>query len=268
MKMWDKAHEKYELLRTELIRKAPAADRTILTALVPSPTVKQIIKHMLDSYKEAARTDTTLLLACQAPCDVTIPASVVLTGLDYDMNQVDEHQRRPFDTNNAYTDLFLGKYPAEIANHVRAALDVNPDYASLVTRELRTPEFRAVVLALLEAKRVQYVNAHGAANMMDTMDTGNAHAANTTDCFAHGRGCGHATKDCQWIKKYEGFKVLYNKPLDAKHTVHHGGETHVVSVGFLKSEDPVTKVKKTTYAQRKKAASKKAKADAATSEGK
>ena len=79
-----------------------------------------------------------------------------------------------------------------------------------------------------------------------------------------GRGCGHTTKECQWIKKYEGFKVLYNKALDAKHTVHHNGETHVVSVGFLKSEDPVTKIKKTTYAQRKKAASKKAKADAAT----
>ena len=44
VKMWDKANEKYELLRAELIRKAPAADKALLTAMVPSPTVKHGVR--------------------------------------------------------------------------------------------------------------------------------------------------------------------------------------------------------------------------------
>lgn len=231
----------YNTLRRNLIDYSPAADKAAFLSAVPTMSIRDILEHLRLAYEAAAHSDTTLLNDCLAPCDWNVPASTVLAAFDRELALVDVNQRRPYDTNNHRTEAFLNKWPTEIQDPVRASLNVHSVYVNKVARELNEVGFRTAFLTFLEANRITYVETHGAANRAGaTPNNGRANVAKKQDCWGHGIGCGHSTKDCHWINKYAAFKALQSKSMTAKATITHNGVSHQLEVGFLKyGKDPV-----------------------------
>ena len=198
-----------------------------------------MVEHLKSTYALANATDTTLLDECLEPADMAVPVGTALASFDAKLALVNEHVSRPYNSNNAKTMAFLGKYPAEIQAKIVTALDNDSSWTSVADRELnddRADGFRVAFVRLLESRRAAWVTDHGAVKAANPTKPFKAAKGG---CWAHG-DCAHTTAECTWIAAHAGFEVL--KTIKAQeHTVTHHGKKIKVGWHFLANgKDPTT----------------------------